>query len=50
VPELPVLVERVRELVAEGRRVKDAVTEVAGAAGTSKRELYEAVHVVPNDR
>jgi 16S rRNA (cytidine1402-2'-O)-methyltransferase len=44
IPELSVLVERVRVLVGEGRRVKDAVAEVAGAAGTSKRELYEAVH------
>lgn len=46
-PELSVLVGRVRELVAEGRRVKDAVAEVAGAAGTSKRVLYEAVHDGP---
>jgi 16S rRNA (cytidine1402-2'-O)-methyltransferase len=38
------LVERVRERVATGQRRKDAVSEVAAAAGTkvSKRELYAA--------
>jgi 16S rRNA (cytidine1402-2'-O)-methyltransferase len=36
------LVPRVRQLVGEGMRVKDAAAEVATAFGTSKRELYEA--------
>lgn len=34
--------ERVKELVAEGVRLKDAAAEVAEATGHSKRALYEA--------
>ncbi|MFI7588753.1 16S rRNA (cytidine(1402)-2'-O)-methyltransferase [Spongisporangium articulatum] len=36
------LVGAVQELVADGARLKDAVAQVATAAGVSKRELYEA--------
>ncbi|BBZ48209.1 16S rRNA (cytidine(1402)-2'-O)-methyltransferase [Mycobacterium parmense] len=42
--DLPSLVARVRELVAEGIRVKDACTEVAAAhPGVRSRQLYDAV-------
>jgi 16S rRNA (cytidine1402-2'-O)-methyltransferase len=36
------LVAEVRSRVAAGMRLKDAVTEVAGAAGYPKRALYDA--------
>lgn len=36
------LVGQVQALVADGTRLKDAVGEIAGAHGVSKRELYEA--------
>ncbi len=36
-------VARVRALVAEGSRLKDAAAEVAEATGLSRRALYEAV-------
>ena len=44
-PEAPTvesLVGEVTERVADGERLKDAVAAVAGAAGVSKRELYNA--------
>ncbi|MDQ3974106.1 MAG: 16S rRNA (cytidine(1402)-2'-O)-methyltransferase, partial [Actinomycetota bacterium] len=41
--DLPVLVERVRRLVAAGLRTKDAVVRVADPAGVSRRDLYQAV-------
>lgn len=37
------LVAEVAELTADGVRLKDAVSAVAGARGVSKRELYESV-------
>ena len=37
------LVGEVEDLVAEGMRLKDACARVAPAAGTSRRELYDAV-------
>ncbi|MCM6777213.1 16S rRNA (cytidine(1402)-2'-O)-methyltransferase [Nocardia sp. CDC159] len=37
------LVGEVEALVAEGVRLKEACAEVAAAAGTSRRELYDAV-------
>lgn len=42
-PSVASLVGRVRERVADGERLKDAVAAVAEAAGVSKRELYNAV-------
>jgi 16S rRNA (cytidine1402-2'-O)-methyltransferase len=41
---LEVLIERVRDRVAEGERLKDAVSAVAAGTAISKRDLYEAVH------
>jgi 16S rRNA (cytidine1402-2'-O)-methyltransferase len=44
VADLPTLVARVAELVAEGSRVKDACGEVAAAhPGVRSRQLYDAV-------
>ncbi|HEX2805772.1 MAG TPA: 16S rRNA (cytidine(1402)-2'-O)-methyltransferase [Kineosporiaceae bacterium] len=40
---LDALVERVRAKVEAGQRLKEAVADVAGPAGLSKRLLYEAV-------
>jgi 16S rRNA (cytidine1402-2'-O)-methyltransferase len=46
---LQALVDRVRVEVAAGRRLKEAVADVAGPAGMSKRLLYEAVtHAAPS--
>ena len=42
-PTVAEQVHRVGSLVTAGARTKDAVAEVAGATGTSKRELYQAV-------
>jgi 16S rRNA (cytidine1402-2'-O)-methyltransferase len=39
---MDVLVERVRERVAAGERLKDAVHEVAAGTGVAKRDLYAA--------
>jgi 16S rRNA (cytidine1402-2'-O)-methyltransferase len=39
---LPDAISQVLELVASGVRLKDAASEVAGATGHSKRELYQA--------
>jgi len=44
---LQVLVDRVRAEVVGGRRLKEAVADVAGPAGMSKRLLYEAVTHAP---
>ncbi|NNU27623.1 16S rRNA (cytidine(1402)-2'-O)-methyltransferase [Isoptericola sediminis] len=41
-PGLDVLVPRVQERVDAGERLKSVVSEVAAAAGVSKRDLYEA--------
>jgi 16S rRNA (cytidine1402-2'-O)-methyltransferase len=42
--DIPSLVARVRDLVAEGARVKDACTDVAAAhPGVRSRQLYDAV-------
>jgi 16S rRNA (cytidine1402-2'-O)-methyltransferase len=41
-PPVESLVPAVRERVAEGERLKDAVAAVAKAAGVGKRELYNA--------
>ncbi|MFT3899261.1 MAG: 16S rRNA (cytidine(1402)-2'-O)-methyltransferase [Gordonia sp. (in: high G+C Gram-positive bacteria)] len=41
-PSVDDLVERVRALVDDGMRLKDACARVAGETGASKRELYEA--------
>lgn len=41
---------RVRALRAEGRRTKDAVREVAEAAGVSRNELYAAVVAMGHER
>jgi 16S rRNA (cytidine1402-2'-O)-methyltransferase len=41
-PTVASLVGAVRERVADGERLKDAVSAVAGAAGVPKRELYAA--------
>jgi 16S rRNA (cytidine1402-2'-O)-methyltransferase len=42
--DIPSLVARVQDLVAEGARVKDACTEVAAAhPGVRSRQLYDAV-------
>jgi 16S rRNA (cytidine1402-2'-O)-methyltransferase len=44
VADIPSLVARVQDLVAEGARVKDACTEVAAAhPGVRSRQLYDAV-------
>lgn len=40
-PDLDGLARQVLEQVAGGARLKEAVAEVAGATGASKRELYE---------
>ncbi|MGN6613009.1 MAG: 16S rRNA (cytidine(1402)-2'-O)-methyltransferase, partial [Angustibacter sp.] len=40
---VPDLVPQVQQRAADGLRLKDAVAEVAGAHGVSKRELYDAV-------
>ena len=40
---VPELVSQVEQRAADGLRLKDAVAEVAGAHGVSKRELYDAV-------
>jgi len=37
------LVEQVGELVAGGRRLKEAVAELAADAGVSRKALYDAV-------
>ncbi|MFC5992990.1 16S rRNA (cytidine(1402)-2'-O)-methyltransferase [Pseudonocardia hispaniensis] len=42
-PPVEALVDAVAERVADGERLKDAVTVVAEAAGVRKRELYAAV-------
>ncbi|HEY0451347.1 16S rRNA (cytidine(1402)-2'-O)-methyltransferase [Actinophytocola sp.] len=42
-PDLVTLVDRVDALVAAGARLKDAASEVAAAAGTSRKQLYDAV-------
>jgi 16S rRNA (cytidine1402-2'-O)-methyltransferase len=42
VADVGAMVAEVRSRVAAGMRLKDAVTEVAGAAGYPKRELYDA--------
>lgn len=42
-PDVSSLVGDVDERAAAGLRLKDAVAEVASAAGVSKRELYQAV-------
>ena len=41
-PTVASLVGAVRERVADGERLKDAVSAVATAAGVPKRELYAA--------
>jgi 16S rRNA (cytidine1402-2'-O)-methyltransferase len=41
---LDVLVERVRDRVEDGERLKDAVSAVAAGTAISKRDLYDAVH------
>ncbi len=41
--QVAVLVARVRELTTTGRRLKDAVAEVAASSGANKRALYDAV-------
>jgi len=41
-PSVASLVAAVQERVADGERLKDAVSVVAGAAGVPKRELYAA--------
>ena len=42
--DIPSLVARVQDLVAEGVRVKDACTQVAAAhPGVRSRQLYDAV-------
>lgn len=46
-PSVESLVPAVRERVAEGERLKDAVAAVAGAAGVGKRELYNATLAAP---
>jgi 16S rRNA (cytidine1402-2'-O)-methyltransferase len=40
--DVPALVVRVRDLVAAGTRLKDAVAQVAAGSGVAKRALYEA--------
>ena len=40
--DLAAAVERVRELAADGTRLKDAVAEVAAVSGVRKNALYEA--------
>jgi len=42
VPSVASLVAAVQERVADGERLKDAVSVVASAAGVPKRELYAA--------
>lgn len=42
VPSVGSLVDAVQERVADGERLKDAVSAVAGATGVGKRELYNA--------
>jgi len=39
----------VQERVADGERLKDAVSAVAEAAGVPKRELYAAALADPSD-
>lgn len=41
-PDLETALERVRGLMADGMRIKDATASVAEATGLSKRDLYEA--------
>lgn len=41
-PSVGSLVAAVQERVADGERLKDAVSVVASAAGVPKRELYAA--------
>ncbi|HZG92414.1 MAG TPA: 16S rRNA (cytidine(1402)-2'-O)-methyltransferase, partial [Pseudonocardia sp.] len=41
-PPVESLVDAVHERVADGERLKDAVSAVAGAAGVPKRDLYNA--------
>lgn len=43
-PDEDELVRRVRRLEADGIRTKDAVKQVAAAAGVPNRSLYDAVH------
>lgn len=42
-PDVADLTESVEQLVCQGRRLKDAVGEVATGAGVGKKELYDAV-------
>ena len=43
-PTVASLVGAVHERVADGERLKDAVSAVATAAGVPKRDLYAAAH------
>jgi 16S rRNA (cytidine1402-2'-O)-methyltransferase len=42
-PDVDRLTDRVEALVADGRRLKDAVAEVAAATGVGRNALYDAV-------
>ena len=46
-PSVESLVDAVHERVADGERLKDAVSAVAAAAGVPKRELYNAALARP---
>ena len=48
-PSVESLVGAVQERVADGERLKDAVSAVARAAGVPKRELYAAALADPSD-
>jgi len=48
-PSVGSLVTAVQERVADGERLKDAVSAVAEAAGVPKRELYAAALADPSD-
>jgi 16S rRNA (cytidine1402-2'-O)-methyltransferase len=45
VQDTAALIDQVLELTADGARLKDAVAEVAGAAGVSRKALYDAAIV-----
>jgi 16S rRNA (cytidine1402-2'-O)-methyltransferase len=47
-PSVESLVDAVRERVADGERLKDAVSTVATAAGVPKRDLYAAALAHPS--
>ena len=46
-PSIDSLIPAVRERIAEGERLKDAVAAVATAAGVPKRDLYNATLTTP---